>query len=327
MVIPGGATGGSGTAGGPGTGAGPGTGTGAGPGTGGSGTGGTGGTGGGTTLPLGMGGGSGTASTFWRIVPTTIVVTTMVVTMMAFLMFGKRRRDQEPTAPDAVLGAAAACGSGLIASTRLVPALAVARATPVAPVAPVAPAAAWADTPIAAMASAAMAASAVQNAVAVAPPPVEMDAHLPRWRRPSLVEARKGDPLRSTDPIHSVSSSAHLTFAGAVGAAVTGLERRRIRYRLVSLLSAPDEVRGVEIGVLDEGDEVVMMEKRGTFWRVLCPDGREGWLHKMVLGDIVGDTSAANAGFRVQVDDGPPTGSFEDILRTYTEKRSQFGEA
>jgi len=312
MVVPGGATGGSGTAGGPGTGTGSGTG----------GTG-TGGTGRGATLPVGMGGGSGTAATFMRIVPTTIVVTTVVVAMMAFLAFGKRRRDQEPTASDAVLGAAAACGSGLIASTRLVPALAVA---PVA-VAPVAPAAAMADASMAAMASAAMAASAVQNAVAVAPPPVEVDAHLPRWRRPSLVEARKGDPLRSPDPLHSISSSAHLTFAGAVGAAVTGLERRRIRYRLVSLLSAPDEVRGVEIGVLDEGDEVVMMEKRGTYWRVLCPDGREGWLHKMVLGDVVGDTSAANAGFRVQVDDGPSTGSFEDILRTYTEKRSQFGEA
>ena len=310
MVVPGGATGGSGTAGGPGTGAGTGTG----------GTG-TGGTGGGATLPVAMGGGSGTTASFGRILPTTVVVTTVVITMMAFLAFGKRRRDQEPTASDAVLGAAAACGTGLIASTRLVPALA---AAPVARVARVAP---RAETPMVAMASAAMAASAVQNAVAVAPPPVEVDAHLPRWRRPSLVEARKGDPLRSADPLHSVSSSAHLVFAGAVGAAVTGLERRRIRYRLVSLLSAPDEVRGVEIGVLDEGDEVVMMEKRGTYWRVLCPDGREGWLHKMVLGDAVGDASAANTGFRVTVDDGPSTGSFEDILRTYTEKRSQFGEA
>ncbi len=311
MVVPGAAVGGTGTGGGPGTGSGSGTG--------GSGTGGT-GTGGRATLPVGMGGGSGSA-TFTRILPTTIVVTTVVVAMMAFLAFGKRRRDQEPTASDAVLGAAAACGSGLIASTRLVPALAA------APDASVVPAATWADTSGASMASAAMAASAVQTAVAVAPPPVAADAHLPRWRRPSLVEARKADPLRSADPLHSVASPAHLVFAGAVGAAVTGLERRRIRYRLVSLLSAPDEVRGVEIGVLDEGDEVVMMEKRGTYWRVLCPDGREGWLHKMVLGDVVGDTSAANAGFRVTVDDGPPTGSFEDILRTYTEKRSQFGEA
>ena len=118
--------------------------------------------------------------------------------------------------------------------------------------------------------------------------------------------------------------AARLTFDGRAQEAVTGLERRRIRYRLVSLLDMPDEVRGVEIGSLDEGDEVVLMEKRGTYWRVLCPDGREGWLHKMTLGDAVIESAPDTW---TSADEGPAAGGFEDILRAYTESRRQFGEA
>ena len=230
-----------------------------------------------------------------RIMPTLIVTTGGVTMAMAFLVFGKRRHDQEPTASDAVLGAAAARGSGLVASSGLVPAMAVA--------------------------GAAAAASAVQAAVAVIPAPTDFEADLPRWRRPSLLVARKADPVRG------VSTTVHLTFEGETSAAVSGLERRLIRYRMVSLLSAPDEVRGVEIGVLDEGDEVVMLEKRGTYWRVLCPDGSEGWLHKMTLGDVVIDSSSARADTWTSGDDGPTLGGFEDVIRAYTERRNQFGEA
>jgi hypothetical protein len=152
-------------------------------------------------------------------------------------------------------------------------------------------------------------------------PAPEIDAHLPRWRRPSLMEARKADPTRG-----GMAAAAKLTFDGRASDAVTGLERRRIRYRLVSLLDMPDEVRGVEIGNLDEGDEVVLMERRGTYWRVLCPDGREGWLHKMTLGDVVIATSGAAESW-TSADDGPAAGSFEDVLRAYNESRSQFGKA
>ncbi|HEY5628446.1 MAG TPA: hypothetical protein VIR16_02960, partial [Candidatus Limnocylindrales bacterium] len=136
------------------------------------------------------------------------------------------------------------------------------------------------------------------------------------------------------------------------------LERRRIRYRLVSLLDQPDDVRGVEIGSLDEGDEVVLLERLGTYWRVLCPDGREGWLHKMVLGAQIVDAAATpadraaltpptapppagplpgaplaatrgNGGFTwTAADEGPVPGTFEDVLRLYSERRNQqFGEA
>jgi hypothetical protein len=255
-----------------------------------------------------------------RVMPTVVVVTGLVAVMMAFLVFGKRRRDQEPTASDSVLGAAAARGSGLIAGSGLVPAMAGGAVPAMAGAAP----SAMAGGPVPAMTSAAMAASAVQ-ALSVAPGPSEVDGHLPRWRRPSLMEARKADPLRSASP--TSAAAPHLVFEGAVGTAVTGLERRRVRYRLVSLLSDPDEVRGREIGVLDDGDEVVLMEKRGLFRRVLCPDGREGWVHKMVLGDVVNETPAAGAGTWATVDDGSAIGGFEDMLRAFSERREGLGES
>jgi hypothetical protein len=148
------------------------------------------------------------------------------------------------------------------------------------------------------------------------------------------MEARKADPARS------VRTSINLEFTGQAGEAVSGLERRRIRYRMVSLLNQPDDVRGVEIGSLDEGDEVVLLERLGTYWRVLCPDGREGWLHKMVLGEQIVDAPPAAAGLPpagtparnpgaswTAADEGPAPGSFEDVLRLYSERRQQFGEA
>ncbi len=151
-------------------------------------------------------------------------------------------------------------------------------------------------------------------------PAPEIDGHMPRWRRPSLMEARKADPTRF------IAADAKLTFDGQASAAVMGLERRRIRYRLVSLLDEPDEVRGVEIGSLDEGDEVVVVEKRGTYRRVLCPDGRDGWVHKMTLGDVVLD--AATADSWTSGDEAPLAGGFEDALRRYQESPRQFfGEA
>ncbi len=237
----------------------------------------------------------GIAAILAAIWPTAIATTGGVAMLMAFMVFGKRRRDGEPTADDDVLADRAARGTGLAPAPKMMPSTV--------------------------MPGAAVAASAVQ---AAAPPLAEMDqveGHLPRWRRPSLMEQRKTDPLRT------VSTNIRLTFDGETETAVTGMERRLIRYRLVSLLNQPDEVRGVEIGVLDEGDEVVLLEKRGTYWRVLCPDGREGWLHKMTLGDVVIDSSVAGAGTWTAADNGPTVGGFEDVLRAYTEHRQQFGES
>ncbi len=107
------------------------------------------------------------------------------------------------------------------------------------------------------------------------------DIDLPRWRRPSLMAARKSDPIRAEGAM-----AASLTFARGSTAA-SGAERRLVRYRIVRLLDQPDELMGSTVGSLDEGDEVEVVESHGLYRRVVTPDGRSGWLHKMTLGDLI----------------------------------------
>ena len=108
---------------------------------------------------------------------------------------------------------------------------------------------------------------------------------LPRWRRPSLQQVRKADPLRA------VAEAPTLSFSTAGVRPLDRYERRQIRYRLVRLLDCPDEVRAAEIGILDRGDEVQLLERQGLYWRVLCPDGRQGWVHRMTLAEPVVDST------------------------------------
>jgi len=117
----------------------------------------------------------------------------------------------------------------------------------------------------------------------------DMESLLPRWRRPSLLQARKSDPIRDATP------APRLTFDQGLVGPIAGRERRMIRYRVVRLLDTPDELRGTEIGYLDQGDEVQLIEKYGAYWLVLTPTGQQGWLHKMTLGDIVDDDAGAPA--------------------------------
>jgi hypothetical protein len=164
---------------------------------------------------------------------------------MAFLLFGKRRRDGQPNADDDVLSAAAASGLG-VASSATVLEPAIAMPIPEAPL----------------------------------PTAAEAEMAMPRWRRPSLLEARKADPLRTASaPVTT------LQFEHGLVAPLEGRERRCIRYRVVRLLDRPDELTAEELGVLDQGDEVQLLERSGAYWFVLCPDGRQGWVHRMVLGD------------------------------------------
>lgn len=107
------------------------------------------------------------------------------------------------------------------------------------------------------------------------------DVDLPRWRRPSLLAARRSDPIRGGV---AAPSGSKLTFGRADGA---GAERRRVRYRIVRLLDRPDELAAMTVGSLDEGDEVEVIDQAGLYRRVRTPDGRAGWLHKMTLGDAV----------------------------------------
>ena len=239
----------------PGPGPGPGSGSSPNGGSGAGGTGGTTGTGG-----SGSGGGWGaltaaldtlgidTGITTLQAVPTLVGTTGAVAMAMAFAIFGKKRRDEEQPEPDEALQAAAARGGATTASAGLVGTV----------------------------------------ATATVPGPIDLEAGVPRWRRPSLQQARKADPTRY------VSTSPSLRF-DASDSSTVGYERRLIRYRVVGLLDAPDELRSVEIGQLDQGDEVQLLEKSGAYWLVRVPDGRQGWVHKMTLGEVVGDSAPNEA--------------------------------
>ena len=180
------------------------------------------------------------------LVATLVTTTGAVGAAMAFGMFGKRRRDGEAPDSDDVLAAAAASG------------VAVANAY------------GFADKPSPDAAAAALL--------------LDPELALPRWRRPSLLEARRADPVRDRS-----APAPRLTFDHGLVGALDGRERRLIGYNVVRLLDSPDELRGAEIGFLDQGDEVQLLEKRGVYWLVLCPDGRQGWIHKMTLGEVVGE--------------------------------------
>ena len=104
------------------------------------------------------------------------------------------------------------------------------------------------------------------------------ESAVPRWRRASLLAARRSDPA---EPVEIVN----LTFGDSAGVDGHGVAPTTVRYRLVRLLAEPDETRAAIVGMLDEGDEVLVLEARGLYRRVRCPVGLEGWVHRMTLED------------------------------------------
>jgi hypothetical protein len=215
----------------------------------------------------------------------TMATTSAVVgAAMAFTVFGKRRRDGDQPEGDEAMAQAAATGLGLGAAA-LIPVGAGAAGTAVAP-----------------------------------PAPLDLEAGMPRWRRPSLMAARKADPVRD-----AMAPAPRLTFDHGLVGPLDGRERRFIRYNVVRLLDTPDELRGAEIGFLDNGDEVQLLEKRGVYWLVLCPDGRQGWIHKMTLGDVVEDSVPPTAPMATMPMDSDTWTMGEDVdtdvLAAYLESR------
>jgi hypothetical protein len=202
---------------------------------------------------------------------TSNATTTAVGTSLAFGFFGKRRHD----------GDRAEAPSDAATAKRAVAVVAVA------------------DGPLAEP-------SAAPAPVAVSAGPPDREAGMPRWRRPSLILARKADGHQGRIARQSFDH-------GAVGA-LDGRERRLIRYNVVRLLDAPDELRGREVALVDQGDEVQLLEKHGVFWLVLCPDGRQGWTHQMTLGAVVGEprNSMAPAGTMARAADARMTGDGVD---------------
>jgi hypothetical protein len=103
------------------------------------------------------------------------------------------------------------------------------------------------------------------------------EASMPRWRRPSLMQARKLDPARSVDTRRD-------PIRFPPGTVAIRSELRMVRYAVVPLLDWPDEVLGERQDDLATGDEVRVLGARGAFLEVECPDGRRGWIHRTTVG-------------------------------------------
>ena len=98
--------------------------------------------------------------------------------------------------------------------------------------------------------------------------PVDPEATIPRWRRPSVQAARQS---RSA----SATVSLPVRFATAPR---PGDDRRVVGYRLVRVADSPDEVRSAELGRFDRGDEVEVLEAAREWTRVRGASGLEGWV-------------------------------------------------
>ncbi len=130
--------------------------------------------------------------------------------------------------------------------------------------------------------------------------------------------------------MRTAGQAPRLAFDQGFSGSLSGTERRQIRYTVVRLLDAPDELRGREIGVLGEGDEVELLEKQGVYWLVLCPDGGRGWIHKMTLGNPVGQPSlgdAPSASLPLAADSWTMGDSDvdDDVLAAYLASRQRAG--
>jgi hypothetical protein len=115
---------------------------------------------------------------------------------------------------------------------------------------------------------------------AMAPPrtstAVDPEANMPRWRRPSLLEARRADPSRQA-PAYRLA----MKFTDGRSESV---DLRVVRYAVVPLLDRPDEVLGVRLADLEAGDEVLTVGAQGGFVEVTCPNGEHGWIHRTTIG-------------------------------------------
>ena len=65
--------------------------------------------------------------------------------------------------------------------------------------------------------------------------------------------------------------------------AAKGVSRAKVGYRQVRISSEPDAVRSTELGRLDRGDEVEILESHEGFLRVRTPDGVTGWIQRQTV--------------------------------------------
>ena len=111
---------------------------------------------------------------------------------------------------------------------------------------------------------------------------------MPRWRRPSLLEARRADPSRQ-------ASSYRLSMRFTDDRAQSP-DLRVVRYAVVPLLDRPDEVLGIRLADLEAGDEVLAVGAQGAFVEVTSPNGDHGWVHRTTLGVRLAGSAPNRAG-------------------------------
>ena len=97
-------------------------------------------------------------------------------------------------------------------------------------------------------------------------------------------------PVDEDAPLKEVRKASRRATAAATAAAVAssvrtfakpppkGVERAKVGYRRVRISSEPDAVRSVELGRLDRGDEVEILDSHEGFLRVRTPDDITGWI-------------------------------------------------
>jgi hypothetical protein len=97
-------------------------------------------------------------------------------------------------------------------------------------------------------------------------------------------------PVDDDAPLKEVRKASRRATAAATAAAVAtsvrtfakpppkGVERAKVGYRRVRISSEPDAIRSVELGRLDRGDEVEILESHEGFLRVRTPDDITGWI-------------------------------------------------
>jgi hypothetical protein len=62
-----------------------------------------------------------------------------------------------------------------------------------------------------------------------------------------------------------------------------GVQRYTMGYRHVRISDAPDDVRSRELGRLDRGDEVELVDSFEGFLQVRTPDGVVGWIPRQTI--------------------------------------------
>jgi hypothetical protein len=105
------------------------------------------------------------------------------------------------------------------------------------------------------------------------------EANVPRWRRPSLLEARRADPT-----LLAATARMPVRFGGPQSSEG---DVRVVRYAVVPVLDRPDEVLGLRLTDLGQGDEVQVLGASGAFLEILCPNGDQGFVHRTVVGQRV----------------------------------------